>query len=168
MYFSVFAASLECSRATCTIHQSIMLMLQPEAKRAVANALRNRWRRHKIASPMKVNSCCPLILYCSFNDLLFLLGSFFNVKHAVLQSCTMQHLVASVVAPCQASSNQCSIILHCCSAVRHAVQKQHVSRFHNNALACVAVAWLSVCPLQSSVLFIMVLRCSTWCPGIFV
>ncbi|DBB03431.1 TPA: hypothetical protein ACH3X3_010791 [Trebouxia sp. C0006] len=26
---------------------------QPEAKRAVANALRNRWRRHKIASPMK-------------------------------------------------------------------------------------------------------------------
>lgn len=26
---------------------------QPEAKRAVAIALRNRWRRHKIASPMK-------------------------------------------------------------------------------------------------------------------
>lgn len=26
---------------------------QPEAKRAVANALRNRWRRHKIKSPMK-------------------------------------------------------------------------------------------------------------------
>lgn len=26
---------------------------QSDAKRAVANALRNRWRRHKIASPMK-------------------------------------------------------------------------------------------------------------------
>lgn len=28
--------------------------VQSDAKRAVANALRNRWRRHKIASPMKV------------------------------------------------------------------------------------------------------------------
>jgi ATP-dependent protease HslVU (ClpYQ) ATPase subunit len=29
-------------------------LMQAEAKRAVANALRNRWRRRQIASPMKV------------------------------------------------------------------------------------------------------------------
>ena len=28
--------------------------MQADAKKAVANALRNRWRRRKIASPMKV------------------------------------------------------------------------------------------------------------------
>ncbi len=49
---------------------------------------------------MKVNSCSHLRLCCSFNDLLFLLGSFFRIEHAVLQSCTVQYLVASVVTPC--------------------------------------------------------------------
>lgn len=42
---SSFQACMLSVRCTC---------LQADAKRAVANALRNRWRRHRIESPMKV------------------------------------------------------------------------------------------------------------------
>ena len=31
---------------------------QPEAKRAVAVAMRNRWRRQRVASPLKEEVCC--------------------------------------------------------------------------------------------------------------
>lgn len=33
-----------------------------------------------------------------------------------------------------------------------------------SAVVHVALEWLSVCPFQSSILFILVLHCSTWCP----
>ena len=40
--------------STCQPPSHKMFTLQADAKKAVANALRNRWRRHKIASPLKV------------------------------------------------------------------------------------------------------------------
>lgn len=59
--------SLTCLAVTVKPHFAdqakdcqVDLPLQSDAKRAVANALRNRWRRHKIASPMKVRPCNAL------------------------------------------------------------------------------------------------------------
>ena len=55
-----------CTDILMTLHHAWLMQycecLQPEAKRAVANALRNRWRRHKIASPMKVSTQCRILL----------------------------------------------------------------------------------------------------------
>jgi len=43
------------------MHNSATSALQVDAKKAVANALRNRWRRHQIPSPLKVELYLPRI-----------------------------------------------------------------------------------------------------------
>ena len=61
LYLSITTCS--CLLHTC-IRNCYVHAVQSDAKRAVANALRNRWRRHKIASPMKVSIGLDMI--CDF------------------------------------------------------------------------------------------------------
>ena len=62
IYFADMHLTSTFQEALLWIVSFSFALLQPEAKRAVANALRNRWRRHKIKSPMKVATAYALLL----------------------------------------------------------------------------------------------------------
>lgn len=63
MFDSVFDCEPQHVRDTNT--QILTANPQADAKKAVANALRNRWRRHKLGSPMRVRQLVQNHVACT-------------------------------------------------------------------------------------------------------